>query len=191
MRSVGRSAGMRAMSVPTSKNELLAAIETTFAKLQVDLDRVPVEVARDRTLDGHATATTMSPADLLAYLIGWNRQVLTWHERRAASLPDEFPAPGFAWNQLGLLAQHYYAEHEGESWYELRDEFTTGKERIVALVERCSDDALYGAPWYGRWTMGRMISLNTASPYANARRRLRAWLRTRAIPPVDDASASA
>ncbi|WP_353959734.1 ClbS/DfsB family four-helix bundle protein [Corynebacterium atrinae] len=25
-------------------------------------------------------------------------------------------------------------------------------------------------PWYGKWTMGRMISFNTSSPYADARR---------------------
>ncbi|EQB9714967.1 ClbS/DfsB family four-helix bundle protein, partial [Yersinia enterocolitica] len=30
-----------------------------------------------------------------------------------------------------------------------------------------------------KWTMGRMIQFNTASPYANARGRLRKWLKTK------------
>jgi len=120
--------------------------------------------------------TMMSPADLVAYLIGWNRQVLTWHRRRAEGLPDEFPAAGITWNELGLLAQRYYAEHTAESWDDLRRQLREAKEAIVALVEGYSDAELYGEAWYGQWTMGRLISFNSSSPYANARRRVRSWL---------------
>lgn len=165
------------MPVPASKEDLLAAIDKTFAQLEQDLDRVPVEAVRQLVLEGHAKDTVMSPADLVAYLIGWNQQVLIWHRRRAERLPDEFPAVGLKWNELGLLAQRYYAEHTEESWEGLRRQLRDAKEAIVALVEGYSDAELYGAPWYGKWTMGRMISFNTSSPYANARRRIRPWLR--------------
>lgn len=166
------------MSVPASKEDLLAAIEKTFAQLEQDLDRVPAEAARQLVLEGHAKDTVMSPADLVAYLIGWNQQVLTWHLRRAEGLPDEFPAAGIKWNELDLLAQRFYAEHAEESWEELRRQLRDAKEAIIALIERYSDAELYGGPWYGKWTMGRMISFNTSSPYANARRRVRSWLRS-------------
>ncbi len=166
------------MAVPASQEELLAAIETTFTRLSEDLDRIPIDAVRMPVLDGHVTGTTISPADLLAYLIGWNQQVLTWHRRRAAGLPDEFPAPGIAWNELGLLAQRYYAEHRDDSWERLRAQLVEAKTRIVELIGGYSEEELYGAPWYGKWTMGRMISLNTSSPYTNARGRIRAWLRT-------------
>ncbi|ROR72346.1 ClbS/DfsB family four-helix bundle protein [Bogoriella caseilytica] len=167
------------MAVPATKDELLTAIEKTFAQLDHDLDRVPPAAAREPVLEGQVKDTMMSPADLLAYLIGWNRQVLIWHQRRAGGLPDELPAPGLAWNELGLLAQRFYGDHADDGWEELRLQFREAKDDVVALVEGYSDDELYGAPWYGKWTMGRMISFNTSSPYANARRRLRAWLRTR------------
>lgn len=166
------------MGVPATRSELLAAIEKTFSQLSADLDRVPVSCARDRTLEGHVRGSTMSAADLVAYLVAWNQQVLTWHRRRAAGLPDEFPAAGIGWNELGLFAQRAYAAHEGDAWDSLRAQLVEAKVGIVALVEDCDDAQLYGAPWYGRWTLGRMISLNTSSPYANARRRIRAWLRT-------------
>ena len=166
------------MAVPTSRSELIAAIETTFTALRGDLGRVPVDRARDRTLPGHVAGTDISPADLVAYLVGWNQQVLTWHARRDAGLPDQFPAEGVQWNELGLLAQRYYAEHASESWEELNTHLEDACAEILALVRSKTDDELYGAPWYGKWTMGRMISLNTSSPYANARRRIRAWLRT-------------
>ncbi|WP_243233589.1 ClbS/DfsB family four-helix bundle protein [Microbacterium sp. CIAB417] len=63
---------------------------------------------------------------------------------------------------------------------ELRAQLQDANRRIVELVERHTDEELYGAGWYGKWTMGRMISLNTSSPYANARTRIRGWLRTQA-----------
>lgn len=167
------------MPVPASKDELLGAIRATFLRLQDDLDRVPSDRARERTMTGHAAGTLMSPADLVAYLIGWNRQVLTWHERRRQGLPDELPASGIAWNRLGALAQRYYAEHEGDSWGDLRRQLSEANADIVSLVDGYSDADLYGEPWYRTWTMGRMISFNTSSPYANARTRIRSWLRER------------
>ena len=51
--------------------------------------------------------------------------------------------------------------------------------RTVSLIEARSNDDLYGRPWYEKWTMGRMIQFNTASPYANARGRVRKWLKTK------------
>lgn len=64
------------MTVPASKADLLAAITGTFDKLMADLSNVPVDRARERTLDGHAAGTKMSPADLVSYLVGWNELVL-------------------------------------------------------------------------------------------------------------------
>ncbi len=104
--------------------------------------------------------------------------MLTWHERRDARLPDEFPAEGARWNDLGALAQRYYARFSSETWDELRDQLDAVHTEILDLVRARSDAELYGETWYGKWTMGRMISFNTSSPYANARRRIRAWLRT-------------
>lgn len=166
------------MAVPATKDELVATIEKTFTRLEKDLDRVPAGATREPVLQGHVKGTTMSPADLVAYLIGWNQQVLTWHRRRAEGLPDEIPAAGIKWNELGLLAHRYYAEHEGDSWESLRAQLVAAKNQITTLIEGYSDDELYGGPWYGQWTMGRMISLNTSSPYTNARARIRTWLRT-------------
>lgn len=166
------------MAVPATKDDLLTAIERTFTQLDKDLDRVPAAATRGPVLEGHVKGSTMSPADLVAYLIGWNQQVLTWHRRRAEGLPDEFPAPDINWNELGLLAQRYYAEHETDTWESLRTQLVEAKNQIITLIKGYSNDELYGEPWYGKWTMGRMISFNTSSPYSNARGRIRAWLRT-------------
>lgn len=168
------------MAVPVSKTELLAAIATTFDKLMADLVRVPPERARDNSLEGHAAGTVISPADLVAYLIGWNELVLKWLDYDDRGQPVEFPEAGFKWNQLGLLAQKFYADHESLDWPGLLDRLSSAKTRLVETISSRSDQELYGQPWYDKWTKGRMIQFNTSSPYANARARIRKWLRSQA-----------
>ncbi|WP_426141396.1 ClbS/DfsB family four-helix bundle protein [Pseudomonas sp. DWP3-1-2] len=165
------------MTVPTSRAELLAAITRTFDRLMADLTKVPPDRAREATMNGHAAGTTMSPADLVAYLVGWNELVLKWLDRDDRDESVDFPETGFKWNQLGLLAQKFYADHDALEWHERLARLTDAKTRLVATITARSADELYGSAWYGRWTKGRMIQLNTSSPYANARARLRTWLK--------------
>ncbi len=165
------------LAVPQSKAELLYAVEDGYGKLARDLVRVPETRARETSLPGHKAETMMSPADLVAYLIGWNETVLSWHELRGRGIEPEFPVPGLTWNQLGDLAQRFYRDYADLSWPELLERFEQAKSGVVSLITGLSDEELYGEPWYGKYTAGRMIQFNTSSPYANARRRIRAWLR--------------
>lgn len=166
------------MAVPANKAELLEAIDVTFDKLIVDLRGVPLSLVDDRSLEGHAKGTQMSVADLAAYVLGWNELVLKWLDRDAAGEPVDFPETGFRWNELGRLAQKFYRDYETIPYPVLLERLTAAQSRIVSLIEARSNDDLYGRPWYGKWTMGRMIQFNTSSPYANARGRLRKWLKT-------------
>ncbi|UNB51766.1 ClbS/DfsB family four-helix bundle protein [Mycolicibacterium sp. YH-1] len=171
------SEGKQTLAVPSSKEELVHAITGEYDKLVRDLARVPAEQVRERSLPGHKANTLMSPADLLAYLLGWSELILTWHEQRDAGIEPSFPASGYNWNQLGDLAQQFYRDYASLSWTELLDRFNAAESRVLSLVLKMSDEDLYGKPWYGKYTAGRMIQLNTSSPYANARRRIRSWLR--------------
>lgn len=165
------------MAVPQSRDALLTAIGTTFDRLIADLERVPPELARDASLDGHVAGTRMSPGDLVAYLIGWNEQVLEWLDLDDRGEVPDFPASGFKWNQPGQLAQKFYADHAGEDWPDLLSRLTSAKAQIVRTISARPNEELYGGPWYGKWTKGRMIQFNISSPYANARGRIRSWLR--------------
>ena len=163
------------MAVPQNKQELLDAIRNTYQKLAVDLASVPPERTREATLEGHAQGTQMSVADLVAYLIGWNLLVLKWCGGKANGQPVDFPETGYKWNELSRLAQKFYADHAHTTFTDLLRQFASIYARIVALVEKETDDSLYVSPWYEKHTQGRMIQLNTSSPYANARGRLRKW----------------
>ncbi len=165
------------MAVPLSKSELLEAIATTFDKLMADLKLIPHDLTREELLDGHVSGTMMSPADLVAYLVGWNELVLKWLAQDDQGEAVDFPETGFKWNQLGALAQKFHHDHKELSWIELLSRLTAAKIRLVETISARSDTELYGLPWYGKWSKGRMIQFNTSSPYANARARIRKCLK--------------
>ncbi|MBL0372731.1 ClbS/DfsB family four-helix bundle protein [Rhizobium sp. KVB221] len=170
------------MAVPQDKEELLKAIDTNFDKLLKELDSIPEHLTAALDLEGHAKGTQMSVRNLVSYLIGWNELVLKWLDRDAAGLSIDFPETGFKWNELGLLAQKFYLDYDGIAYSELLGRLRTAKDRIVSIVEAKHNEALYGRPWYEKWTMGRMIQFNTASPYDNARGRLRRWSKANNLP---------
>ena len=119
----------------------------------------------------------MSVHNLVSYLLGWNMLVLKWIERDAGGKQIDFPETGFRWNQLGELTQKFYADFAAIPFDQLLDDLAATKQEIVTFVSGQANARLYGEPWYGKYTMGRMIQLNTSSPYSNARTRLRKWKR--------------
>lgn len=169
------------MSVPQNKQQLLDAIDRTFSKLIVDLAKIPADRTLHKQMDGHASGTLMSVSNLVAYLVGWNELVLKWLEKDAAGEEIDFPESGYKWNELGKLAQKFYVDYEGLNYPHLLERLQQAKSLIVMMLEATDDDALYGVPWYGKWTKGRMIQFNTSSPYDNARKRLRAWAKEQSV----------
>lgn len=167
------------MSVPASKSDLLAAISTTFDKLMLALEQVPQDLAREKSLEGHAAGTKISPADLVAYLLGWNSLVLKWLDRDDRGEEVDFPETAFKWNQLGMLAQKFYADYNSLEWPELLASLRSTNAQLISTISLRLDEELYGRPWHGKWTKGRMIQFNTSSPYSNAQGRVRRWLRDR------------
>lgn len=155
------------MAIPASKEELIATIEENYRKLVPELKEIAPAVARENQLPGHAKGTTMSAADLVSYLLGWGELVLKWTKDNEASLP------GYQWNELGQLAQKFYTDYEDLDYEELLARLEETVKEILAFIKQTSNKELYGKPWYKKHTLGRMIQLNTASPYKNAHARLR------------------
>ncbi|MFM4733554.1 ClbS/DfsB family four-helix bundle protein [Aeromonas salmonicida] len=79
------------MGIPQDKAELLLVIDTNFGKLLKALQAVPVSRGQELVMEGHSKGTSMSVANLVTYLIGWNELVIKWIERDAAGLPVDFP----------------------------------------------------------------------------------------------------
>lgn len=167
--------GEKDLAIPVNRAELTQAIGANYLKLRAELDTIPVSLVQGATMEGHVKGTQMSVHDLLAYLVGWCELVLKWHAGKSTGEPVDFPESGYKWNELGRLAQKFYADYADLSFAALCERFTMAKDRILAIIDQTGDDDLYGRPWYEAYTLGRMIQFNTSSPFENARKRLRRW----------------
>ena len=169
------------MAVPTNKEELRSAIVNNFDKLRKELLSIPMELAKSKELDGHAKGSQMSVENLVSYLIGWGELVLKWVTEKDANRPVDFPETGYKWNELGKLAQKFYADYEGVDFESLRIRLDKTLECILQVIDKKSNLELYEVSWYEKWTLGRMIQFNTSSPYTNARGRIRKWKKEKGI----------
>jgi hypothetical protein len=167
------------MAIPASKNELIEAINKNYALLAKKLAAVPAQKVFQPIMEGHAKGTTMSVAQLVSYLIGWGELVLSWHKKEAHGNEIVFPEVGFKWNELGKLAQKFYCDYQDINDYKvLLQRLENNKNEIIKLIEGLNDHDLYGTDWCEKYTRGRMIQLNTSSPYKNATGRLATLLKT-------------
>jgi hypothetical protein len=167
------------MAIPTNKTELLKAITKSYKNVVLELSTIPVDQTDKKELEGHAKNTLMSINDLVAYLIGWGRLVLKWNDKKDKGLEVDFPETGYKWNQLGQLAQKFYKDYEDDNFQTLIAKLDHTTSEILQLIESKTNQALYEIPWYDKWTLGKMIQLNTSSPFKNAKSRIRKWKKTK------------
>jgi len=163
------------MAVPANKEELQIAIKTNYDKLKKELSGIPVELTNVSNLEGHAKNTVMSINNLISYLTGWGELVLKWNTIKDNKQIVDFPETGYKWNELGKLAQKFYKDYEKDDFLTLCNKLDSTVSKILSLIEQKSNTELYETSWYEKWTFGRMIQFNTASPYTNARGRIRKW----------------
>jgi hypothetical protein len=166
------------MAIPESKSELIEAINKSYSLLLKKLISIPEQKAFEPLMNGHVKGSMMSVAQLVSYLIGWGELVLFWHAQEMKGQKVIFPEIGFKWNELGKLAQKFYQDYQDVTDYNsLLHLLGKNKDSIIELIDGFSNEDLYGIAWYGEYTRGRMIQLNTSSPYKNAASRLNTILK--------------
>ena len=163
------------MAIPKDKDELLKAIVDNYKKLTIELANIPIDLTEIKELDGHSKNTLMSINNLIAYLVGWGQLVLKWYDKKSKGLEVDFPETGFKWNELGLLAQKFYKDYEKDDFKMLNRKLDKTTNEILKVIENITNKELYEMAWYDKWTLGKMIQLNTSSPFKNAKERIRKW----------------
>ncbi|HEP4516575.1 TPA: ClbS/DfsB family four-helix bundle protein, partial [Streptococcus pyogenes] len=81
-----------------SKEELKNEIKKTFEKYISEFDNIPEEL-KDKRLE----EVDRTPAENLAYQVGWTTLVLKWEEDEKKGIDVKTPSDKFKWNQLGEL----------------------------------------------------------------------------------------
>jgi hypothetical protein len=169
------------MAIPKDKDELQKAIIDNYKKLKTELLSIPTDLTTIKELEGHSKNTLMSIDNLVAYLVGWGQLVLKWNDRKEKGLQVDFPETGFKWNELGQIAQKFYKDYEKDDFKTLNEKLDKTTNEILKLIERKTNIELYELDWYDKWTLGKMIQLNTSSPFKNAKDRIRKWKKNKQL----------
>ncbi|WP_101697066.1 ClbS/DfsB family four-helix bundle protein [Clostridium minihomine] len=163
-----------------SKQELLTAIHQNYLKFDSEFGCV-AEEDKDLMLPD----LDKTPAQMLAYQLGWLNLVMSWDSEEKSGRTPQMPAPGYKWNQLGELYRNFYRTYESESLQDLRRQLRQKEEEWLDWVDSLTEQELFvqGArQWTGdksNWPMARWIHINSAAPFQTFRAKIRKWKKLR------------
>ena len=167
------------MRTYASKEELKAEIKKTYVKFIAEFDNIPEEMKDLRAEDVDRT-----PAENLAYQVGWTTLVLEWERDERNGLEVKTPSAQFKWNQLGELYQWFTDTYASLSLQELKAMLDTNIQGIYEMIDTMSDEELFtphrrrwadGATKSAVWEVYKFIHVNTAAPFGTFRTKIRKW----------------
>ncbi|HER8755850.1 TPA: ClbS/DfsB family four-helix bundle protein [Streptococcus pyogenes] len=162
-----------------SKEELKNEIKKTFEKYISEFDNIPEEL-KDKRLE----EVDRTPAENLAYQVGWTTLVLKWEEDEKKGIDVKTPSDKFKWNQLGELYQWFTDTYAHKSLYELKEQLTENVKKIYLMIDELTDEELFKphmrkwadeATKTATWEVYKFIHVNTVAPFGTFRTKVRKW----------------
>ena len=162
-----------------SKEELKNEIKKTFEKYISEFDNIPEEL-KDKRLE----EVDRTPAENLAYQVGWTTLVLKWEEDEKKGIDVKTPSDKFKWNQLGELYQWFTENYAHKSLYELKEQLTENVKKIYLMIDELTDEELFkphmrkwsdGATKTATWEVYKFLHVNTVAPFGTFRTKIRKW----------------
>jgi hypothetical protein len=175
------------MNVPETKEQLLAVLSVASDRLLQDLSFVPKYADREKSLQGYNHHYPVSPAQMVADLIGWTRFFIKLLPETDVS-PEKFPALDARNDACQQLSETFYEASADTEWPDLIHQLELIQIGLFDVLSTFSNDDLYGTPWcyyedisaYSR-TRGQTVHAKVISPGIRARHALRSWLEDRGI----------
>ena len=162
-----------------NKEELKTEIRKTFEKYISEFDNIP-EALKDIRVD----EVDRTPAENLAYNVGWTTLVLKWEEDERNGLPVKTPSDEFKWNQLGGLYQWFTDTYAPLSLTELKNMLNENVTALYAMIDSMSEGELFqphmrkwadDATKTAVWEVYKFIHVNTVAPFGTFRTKIRKW----------------
>ena len=167
------------MRVYENKEELKTEINKTFEKYIAEFDNIP-ESLKDKRID----EVDRTPAENLAYQVGWTTLVLKWEEDERNGLQVKTPSDEFKWNQLGELYQWFTDTYAYLSLQGLKFKLNENINSIYVMIDSLSDEELFkphmrkwadDATKTAVWEVYKFIHVNTVAPFKTFRNKIRKW----------------
>lgn len=162
-----------------NKEDLKLEIEKTFNKYISEFDDIPEDL-KDKKID----EVDRSPAENLAYQVGWTTLILKWEKDEEEGLEVKTPTDNFKWNQLGELYQCFNENYAHLSIRELKNILEENIDSIYEMIDSMSDEELFephmrkwadDATKKAVWEVYKFIHINTVAPFSSFRTKIRKW----------------
>ena len=161
------------------KEELKAEISKGFEKYIAEFDSIPEALKDIRVAEVDRT-----PAENLAYQIGWTTLLLKWENDEKRGVEVKTPSELFRWNQLGDLYQWFTDTYSHSSLAELKDQLKGNVTSIQTMIDSMSEEELFqphmrkwadDATKTAVWEVHKFIHVNTVAPFGTFRTKIRKW----------------
>ena len=171
--------GDRLLRTYENKDELKNEINKSFAKYISEFNDIP-EHLKDKRVD----EIDRTPAENLAYQVGWTTLVIKWESDERKGIPVKTPSDNFKWNQLGELYQWFTDTYAQLSLQELKDRLNENINSIYAMIDSLSEEELFKPhmrKWADEatktavWEVYKFIHVNTVAPFGTFRTKIRKW----------------
>ena len=162
-----------------TKEELKDEIKKAYNKYILEFDNIP-EQLKDMRCD----EVDRTPAENLAYQVGWTTLLLKWENDERNGLEVKTPSEHFKWNQLGQLYQWFTETYAHNSLKMLKKTLDKNINEIYKMIDDMSDDDLFKPhrrKWADEstktavWEVYKFIHINTVAPFGTFRTKIRKW----------------
>lgn len=163
------------MRTYSDKKELKEEVLKSYKKYIAEFNDIP-EKLKDLRID----EVDRTPAENLAYQVGWTTLILKWESDEQSGLEVKTPTETFKWNQLGELYQHF----TGLTIKELTAQLNDNVDAIGNMIDSMSDEVLFkphmrkwadSATKNAVWEVYKFIHINTVAPFGTFRTKIRKW----------------
>ena len=154
-------------------------VNKSFAKYISEFNDIP-EHLKDKRID----EVDRTPAENLAYQVGWTTLVIKWESDERKGIPVKTPSDNFKWNQLGELYQWFTDTYAQLSLQELKDRLNENINSIYVMIDSLSEEELFKPhmrKWADEatktavWEVYKFIHVNTVAPFGTFRTKIRKW----------------
>ena len=161
------------------KEELKNEINKSFEKYISEFDDIPEALKDKRVREADRT-----PAENLAYQVGWTTLVLKWENDEKQGRKVQTPSELFKWNQLGDLYRWFTDTYAYLSLAELKDQLRENIAAIQTMIDSMSEKELFqphmrkwadDATKTAVWEVYKFIHVNTVAPFGTFRTKIRKW----------------
>lgn len=164
-----------------NKQELIEEINKSYQKYIEEFKDIPEELK-----DLKNPEVDRTPAENLAYQIGWTTLLLKWENDEQKGLSVKTPSEKFKWNELGELYQWFTEQYADRSLEDLKSMLDQNIREIGQMIDQLSEEELFNknqrkwadeATKSATWAVYRFIHINTVAPFKSFRTKIRKWKR--------------